>query len=92
MPTASARAAFDAAMKNYSANPKVRELAELDAPVRAKLFEKKVAKLPAEAQSAHRTPPEQRNAEQANLVIETEDKVKISNKDIANGGRRCSMK
>ncbi len=84
VPTAAARAAFDVAMKKYSENPKVRELAELDAPVHARIFEKKVAKLAPEAQVAHRTPPEQRDAEQANLVLETEDKVKISEKDIAN--------
>ncbi len=83
VPTPAARAEFDVAMKKYSENPTVRELAELDAPVRAKLFEKKVAKLAPEAQVAHRTPPEQRNAEQANLVLETEDKVKISEKEIA---------
>ncbi len=83
VPTADARAAFEVAMKSYSEHPKVRELAELDAPVHARLFEKKIAKLAPEAQVAHRTPPEQRDAEQANLVLETEDKVKISDKDIA---------
>ena len=83
VPTDAARAAFDVAMKKYSENAKVRELAELDAPVRARLFEKKVAKLSPEAQSAHRTPSEQRDAEQANLVLEAEDKVRITEKDIA---------
>jgi len=83
VPTAESRAAFDAVMKSYSEHPKVRELAELDAPVRARLFEQKIQKLAPEAQVAHRTPPEQRDAEQANLVLETEDKVKISDKDIA---------
>ncbi|MCX6981917.1 MAG: PSD1 and planctomycete cytochrome C domain-containing protein [Verrucomicrobia bacterium] len=83
VPTPESRVVFEVAMKKYSENPKVRELAELDAPVRARLSEKKVAKLAPEAQVAHRTPPEKRDAEQANLVLETEDKVKVSDKDIA---------
>jgi mono/diheme cytochrome c family protein len=83
IPTPESRAIFDAAMEKYSAHPKVRELAELEAPVRAAVFEKKVAKLSPEAQVAHRTPPEKRNDEQENLVLETLNKVKISDKDIA---------
>ena len=83
IPTPESRAVFDAAMEKYSAHPKVRELAELDAPVRAALFEKKVAKLSPEAQVAHRTSPDKRNDEQENLVMETQNKVKVSDKDIA---------
>ncbi len=83
IPSAEARAAFDAAMEKYTAHPKVRELVDLEAPVRAVVFEKKVAKLSHEAQVAHRTPPEKRNDEQENLVMETLNKVKISEKDIA---------
>ncbi len=82
IPSAEARAAFDAAMEKYTAHPKVRELADLEAPVRAAVFEKKVAKLSHEAQIAHHTPPEKRNDEQENLVMETLNKVKISEKDI----------
>jgi hypothetical protein len=52
--------------------------------VRAAIFDKKVAKLSPEAQVAHRTPREKRNDEQENLVLETLDKVKISDKDITN--------
>ena len=85
IPTPEVRVAYEAAMKRYHEHPKVRELVELEAPVRAQLLEKKLAKLAPEAQAAHRTLPEQRNAEQANLVLETEDKVKLSDKDVAGG-------
>ncbi|MBI3880690.1 MAG: DUF1553 domain-containing protein [Verrucomicrobia bacterium] len=82
IPTPDARVAYDAAMKKFNEHPKVRELTALEGPVREKIFSQKTAKLAPEAQVAHRTPPEKRDAEQANLVLETEDKVKISDKDL----------
>jgi mono/diheme cytochrome c family protein len=83
IPTPAEKETYEAAMSQYEARPEVRELANLEAPVRERLRERKLAKLPSEAQAAHRTPPEQRNAEQANLVLETEDKVKVSEKELA---------
>jgi Protein of unknown function (DUF1553)/Protein of unknown function (DUF1549) len=83
VPSPESRAIYDVEMKVFSENPKVRELMELEAPVREKLREKKIAKLAPEAQVAHRTPEDQRNAEQANLVLETSDKVIVSDKDVA---------
>ena len=83
IPTSEANVAFEAAMKVFNENPKVRELAELEAPVREKIFQRKVAKLSPEAQAAHRTPEDKRDAEQANLVLETADKVVISDKDVS---------
>ena len=83
VPTASARATYDAAMKSYNGHPKVRELAAIDAPVRARIYAEKLSKLSPEEQSAHRAPPDQRTPEQANLVLETEYKVKISDKFVA---------
>jgi hypothetical protein len=83
IPTPAEREAYEAAMSQYEARSEVRELADLEAPARERLRERKLAKLPSEAQMAHRTPPDQRNAEQANLVLETEDKVKISEKELA---------
>jgi cytochrome c553 len=83
IPTPEARAAYEAGMKLYKENAKVKELAALEAPVREKLFQRKLAKLSPEAQAAHRTPPDQRNDEQENLVLETADKVKISDRDLA---------
>ena len=83
VPSPEARTAYGAALKVFNENPKVRELTELEAPMREKLREKKIAKLAPEAQAAHHTPEDQRNAEQANLVLETADKVIVSDKDVA---------
>ncbi len=70
-------------MAKFNEHPKVRELGELEAPEREKIFQRKVDKLSPEAQIAHRTPPEMRDAEQANLVLETADKVTVSEKELA---------
>ena len=83
VPSPELRAAYEAEMNVFNENPKVRELTELEAPMREKLREKKIAKLAPEAQVAHHTPEDQRNAEQANLVLETADKVIVSDKDVA---------
>lgn len=83
IPTPEVRAAYEAGMKQYHAHPKVMELATLEAPVRERIFERKLAKLSPEAQAAHRTAAEKRDAEQENLVLETADKVKISEKDLS---------
>jgi len=83
IPTPEARAAYDVGMAKFNAHLKVRDLAALEAPVREKLFQRKVSKLSPEAQIAHRTPPEKRGAEQANLVLETADKVVVSEKELA---------
>ncbi len=84
-PVASAadRAVFDAAMAEYNQNPKVKELIDFETPVRENLLEKRIAKLSPEAQHAHHTPAAQRNAEQSNLVLETNHLVEISDKDLA---------
>jgi len=79
------RTAYTEALKQFNEHPKVRELAELDAPVREKLRKAKLAKLSPEAQAAHQTPLDQRNAEQANLVLETEPMVAVSEKEITEG-------
>ena len=81
--TAADRAGFEAAMKRFNETPIARALMELEAPVREKLRERKLAKLGPEARSAHNTPPDKRTAEQANLVFETQDAVKFSEKDIS---------
>ena len=80
--TPSHREAYAVAMREYNSHPKLQELIAVEAAARQKLFERKVAQLPAEAQAAHLTPPEQRTAEQSNLVLETEAKVKVSDKEI----------
>ncbi|MEZ0266101.1 MAG: PSD1 and planctomycete cytochrome C domain-containing protein [Phycisphaerae bacterium] len=83
IPSAADRAAYDAAMAVYNAHPLVKELAAIEEPAREAVRRKKLAKLPAEAQAAHAVPEEQRNAEQANLVLETEEMVKVADKEIA---------
>ncbi len=75
-------AAYAAALKQFEEHPRVRELAALEAPIREKIRAGKLAKLAPEAQAAHRTPSEQRNAEQSNLVLETEPLVSVSEKEI----------
>jgi hypothetical protein len=81
--TREGRAEYDAAMKRFNELPAARELTVMEAPVREKLRERRLAKLSPEVRAAHNTPPEQRTQEQANLVLETEDAVHFSEKDIA---------
>ena len=83
IPTPEQRRVFDTAMQQYNAHPEVSALAELEAPARAKVFRQKLSKLTTEARAAHETPPDQRNDEQINLVLETASKVKISDNEIA---------
>ena len=83
VPTPEAQRAFDEAMREFNEQPKVRELAEIEAPLREKIFSRKVAKLSREAQMAHQTAPAERTVEQANLVLETADKVVVSEQDLA---------
>ncbi|WP_162136278.1 DUF1549 and DUF1553 domain-containing protein [Zavarzinella formosa] len=47
------------------------DILAVEQPHRAKLLDAKIAKLSAEAQAAHRTPPEKRNGGQQELVRET---------------------
>jgi cytochrome c553 len=73
IPTPQERGAHERALEEYNNHPKVLELAELEAEPRKEIFQRKLAKLSPEAQMAHNTPVAQRNAEQSNLVLETED-------------------
>lgn len=84
IPTPAERAAYEGAMQEYNNHPKVKELAELETAPRVEIFKRKAAQLSPEAQMAHNTPADQRNAEQANLVLETEDKVNVTDADINN--------
>jgi hypothetical protein len=82
VPTSDEKAAFDRDMETWRAKPELKELSDLEAPYRQKLREKKVAKLNDEMKAALATPPDQRNTEQANLVLETEPMVEVSDKEI----------
>jgi mono/diheme cytochrome c family protein len=84
IPTPEALAAFEEGMRRYNDHAKVKELAALEAPVRERIYQKKLEKLSPEAQVAHRTPEDQRNAEQENLVLETLSKVQVRENDLAN--------
>jgi hypothetical protein len=58
------------------------DIAALDNPVRAKLFESKLAKLPPEAQKAHRTPPEKRDGGMIELVDQSAKKVAVTDAEV----------
>ncbi|MBI4658706.1 MAG: DUF1553 domain-containing protein, partial [Verrucomicrobia bacterium] len=58
------------------------DLASIEAPYRQKLHEAKLAKLSPEAQLAHKTPSEQRTAEQINQIQETAALVEVTEKEI----------
>ncbi|MBI3874767.1 MAG: DUF1553 domain-containing protein [Verrucomicrobia bacterium] len=82
IPAPAEREAYEVAMSEFKANPVARELAALEGPVRRKLFEAKLARLSPEAQDAHRTPTEKRNAEQSNLALETASMLEITEKEL----------
>lgn len=82
IPTATVRAQHELAMSAYEDHPALAAVREKEKPIRDRLWREKVARLPAEAQIAHRTAASERNAEQANLVLETQDKVAISDPEI----------
>jgi hypothetical protein len=83
VPTAAEKAACDAEMERFRLDPRLRELDELEAPIRGKLREKKIATLNDETRLALATPPEKRDVEQANLVLETEPALEVAEKDLA---------
>jgi cytochrome c553 len=83
VPTAAERAACEAELKAYQEIPQLRELTEIEGPVRRKLREKKLEKLNDETRAAVSTPPDQRTVEQANLALETEPMLEVTEKDLA---------
>jgi hypothetical protein len=79
------RAEFAVKTRDYleKTKPTRDAIAGLEGPHRAKLFEAKLAKLSAEAQTAHRTPPDRRTGGQQELVAETERLVVVAAAEIA---------
>ena len=79
------RADHDVANREYLAKTKpIRdEIVVLEGPHFARLFDAKLSKLSAEAQAAHRTPPEKRTGGQQELVAETEKKAAVSAAEVA---------
>jgi len=84
VPTAVERAAHEKAFAHY--NEQTRELQEqiatLEAPHRAAIFARKLAKLSPEAQAAHQVPKAERSTEQENLVLETAHLVTVPPKEL----------
>jgi len=79
------RKAHETATRDYQAATKsVRdEIAALEEPHRARLFEAKLSRLSEEAQAAHRTPADKRSGGQQELVAETERLVVVTPAEIA---------
>jgi cytochrome c553 len=82
VPTARERESFEKEMEEYNRQPQIREISAIEAPCRERAREKKLRALPPEAMEAHRTPPEKRTTEQANLALETEPMVEVAEKDL----------
>jgi hypothetical protein len=82
--TAANQAAHEKAAAAYTLRikPVQDEIDRFEAPERKKLFDAKLAKLSAEAQEAHRTPPEKRNGGQQELVAETARRVVVTEAEI----------
>ncbi|HVR84562.1 MAG TPA: PSD1 and planctomycete cytochrome C domain-containing protein [Planctomycetota bacterium] len=83
VPTAAERAACEEGQKAYQTIPQVRELAALEAGARDKVRRRKLSRVSPEARMAVETPPEQRDTEQANLALETEPLLEVSEKELA---------
>jgi hypothetical protein len=84
VPTADERAAHRAAMAAYDQRTRAqrREIEEIEAPYREKLFEAKLAKLSEDAQLAHRTPKKRRTMEQEGTVQETAPHVRVTDAEV----------
>jgi len=82
--TAAERARYEAAMTVYTAQTKdlLAQIAALKEPYRKRVFDRKFARISVEAQTAHLTPPEKRDAEQENLVQGTAGLIAVSDKEI----------
>jgi hypothetical protein len=77
--------AHEAADREYRklTKPIRDEIVALEGPVRERLREAKLAKLSAEAQAAHRTPPEKRDGGQQELAAQTERLVAVSAAEVS---------
>ncbi|MBI3854369.1 MAG: PSD1 domain-containing protein [Planctomycetes bacterium] len=82
VPTAAERVACEQEMKVYETHPLVKELKSIESGVRDKLREKKLAKVTPEGRMAVLTPPDQRDTQQANLALETEPLLEVSDKEV----------
>ena len=86
VPTKSERAAHEAELSKYDTltHDQRQAVAALEAPLRERTYQAKLAKLSPEAQLAFNTPPAQRTAEQSNQIQETSALLEVSEKEILN--------
>jgi hypothetical protein len=84
IPTPEERASYERAMNAFQAatQGQQKEITELEAPYRQKLYNEKLAKLSEEAQRALQTPKDERTPEQINQIQETADLLKITDKEL----------
>jgi hypothetical protein len=82
VPTAAEKIACEAELKVYQTHPQVKELTTLETAAREKVRQKKLAKVTPEARMAVLTPADQRDTEQANLALETEPLLEVSEKEM----------
>jgi cytochrome c553 len=82
VPTAAEKVACEEELKVYQTRPQVKELTAIETGAREKVRQKKLAKVTPEARMAVLTPPDQRDTEQANLALETEPLLEVSEKEI----------
>lgn len=82
VPSPMERAACEQEIKAYQALPQVRELAALEGPVRERIRAAKLSKVTPEARMAVLMPAEQRDTQQANLALETEPLLEVSEKEL----------
>lgn len=80
------RPALDTALREFNRvhQPLQDALTKLEAPYRTRLREAKLARLPEEAQQAHRTPADQRTGAQIELVNTTARLVNVSAMEVQN--------
>jgi hypothetical protein len=84
VPPREQKAALEAAALELEklTKPQRDALAEIEEPIRRKLFETKLARLPEETQKAHRTPEDERTGGQKELVETTLRLVRVASTEI----------
>src|SRR6185436_1137229 len=84
VPNAQERAMHDRAMAEYNSRTRAqrRQIEEIEAPHRQKLFDDKLSMLSEDVQLAYRTPRERRTMEQEGTVQETAPQVKVTDAEV----------
>ncbi|HLY73060.1 MAG TPA: PSD1 and planctomycete cytochrome C domain-containing protein [Planctomycetota bacterium] len=82
VPSPAERAACEEGLRAWQTIPQIRELTLIESAARDKVRQKKLARVTPEARLAVLTPPDQRDTEQANLALETEPLLEVSEKEL----------